>query len=75
MKSSHTFKRITISIPLVFSSEIETIQKELNISKSELFKMSFEKFSNDYKKQKLKDIAEMMKDEYINNKDLTSFLL
>lgn len=72
MKSSQNFERITISVPMEISGDIKKLQKELNVSKSELFKISFEKFASDYKKQKLKKIAEMMKNEYCSNKELTS---
>jgi hypothetical protein len=73
MKSDRNFERITISVPKEFSGEIEKLQKELNVSKSELFKISFEKFAADFKKQKLKKVAEMMKEEYLSNKELTTF--
>ena len=73
MKVSQNFERITISVPIEISGDIEKLQKELNVSKSELFKISFEKFAVDYKKQKLKKIAEMMKGEYLSNKELTTF--
>jgi metal-responsive CopG/Arc/MetJ family transcriptional regulator len=71
MKKTQDFDRITISLSNTLSEEAEKIMKELKISKSELFKIAFEKFSNEYKKQKLRHIAEMMKDEYKNNKSLT----
>ncbi|MBC7474829.1 MAG: hypothetical protein H7263_11100 [Candidatus Sericytochromatia bacterium] len=73
MKTSQNFERITISVPIEILGDIEKLQKEFNVSKSELFKISFEKFLSDYKKQTLKKIAEMMKKEYNSNKELTIF--
>lgn len=55
MKISQSFERITISIHIEISAYIEKLQKELNVSKSELFKLSFEKFALDYKKQKTRN--------------------
>ncbi len=43
------------------------------MSKSEIFKKAFEKFLQDYKKQKLKKIAELMASEYEKDEELTSF--
>lgn len=71
MKKIQDFDRITISLSNDLSEEAEKIMKELKVSKSELFKIAFERFSHEYKKQKLRKIADMMKDEYKNNKTLT----
>lgn len=65
--------RITISLKKEASKDIDFLMKSLNISKSEVFKIAFENFLEDYKKKNLKKIAEMMRDEYKNNKELTSF--
>lgn len=65
--------RITISLNKNLSKEIDFMMKSLNVSKSEVFKLAFEKFSSDYKKKNLEKIAEMMKEEYKNNKELTVF--
>lgn len=65
--------RITISLNKDFAKDIEFLMKNLNISKSEVFKLAFEKFSNEYKKNNLKRVAEIMKDEYKNNKELIEF--
>jgi len=73
MKTDNNTVRITISLNKELSKEAEILMKKLKISKSELFKTAFEKFSLDYKKQNLAKIAEMMKDEYKENKELTSF--
>lgn len=65
--------RITISLNKDFSKDIDFLMKTLKVSKSEVFKLAFEKFSEDYKKNNLKKVAEMMREEYKNNKELTSF--
>lgn len=65
--------RITISLNKDLSKDIDFLMKTLKVSKSEVFKLAFEKFSEDYKKNNLKKVAEMMRDEYKNNKELTSF--
>lgn len=65
--------RITISLNKNLSKDIDFLMKTLKVSKSEVFKLAFEKFSEDYKKNNLKKVAEMMRDEYKNNKELTSF--
>lgn len=74
MKSDNNTIRITISLNKALSEEADILMKKLKISKSELFKTAFEKFSSDYKKQNLSKIAEMMKNEYEENKELTSFI-
>lgn len=65
--------RITISLNKDLSKDIDFLMKTLKVSKSEVFKLAFEKFSEDYKKNNLKKVAEMMREEYKNNKELTSF--
>lgn len=74
MKSDNNTVRITISLNKELSKEADILMKKLKISKSELFKTAFEKFYSDYKKQNLAKIAEMMKNEYEENKELTSFI-
>ncbi len=49
------------------------LKEEFHMSKSEIFKKAFEKFLQDYKKQKLKKIAELMASEYEKDEELTSF--
>lgn len=65
--------RITISLNKDLSKDIDFLMKTLKVSKSEVFKLAFEKFSEDYKKNNLKKVAEMMREEYKNNKELTAF--
>lgn len=65
--------RITISLNKEASKEIDFLMKSLKVSKSEVFKLAFENFLEDYKKKNLEKVATMMREEYINNKELTSF--
>lgn len=65
--------RITISLNKDLSKDIDFLMKTLKVSKSEVFKLAFEKFSEEYKKNNLKKVAEMMREEYKNNKELTAF--
>ncbi len=73
MKEYKNFERITISVPSSLSIEIEQLMNELKISKSEVFKIAFEKFSKEHKKEKLSKIAQSMKNEYKKNKHLSEF--
>lgn len=72
-KISHDFERITISLPSTLSRDIDELKKELNVSKSEIFKRAFEKFLEDYRKKKLRQVARKMVQEYKTNKELTAF--
>jgi metal-responsive CopG/Arc/MetJ family transcriptional regulator len=65
--------RLTISLPKKLSNEVEAVRKELNIPKSEIFKMAIEKFLEQYRKRKLQKIAEMMAEEYEKDEELTTF--
>ncbi|MEK7433236.1 MAG: hypothetical protein AABZ74_08910 [Cyanobacteriota bacterium] len=72
-KNTNNSLRITISLNKNFSKDIDFLIKTLKVSKSKVFKLAFEKFSEDYKKNNLKKVAEMMREEYKNNKELTYF--
>ncbi|MBF0329098.1 MAG: ribbon-helix-helix protein, CopG family [Nitrospirae bacterium] len=67
------YERVTISLPTDISKDIDKLKKELNVSKSELFKKAFMKFAREHKKQKLRKTAAMMAEEYKTNKELTVF--
>ncbi len=66
-------KRLTISFPASLESELSEILSELKINRSEFFKRVFDNYLINYRKQKLANIAELMKDEY-NNTDLTDLI-
>ena len=73
MQTQINHKRLTISIPPKLNDEINLIQKDMKISRSELFKNAIEDYTKKYKKKKLQMIAEMMKSEYGKNEELTAF--
>ncbi|MBM4137640.1 MAG: ribbon-helix-helix protein, CopG family [Nitrospira sp.] len=72
-KTSHDYERVTISLPSEISRDIDEMKKELNISKSELFKTAFEIFLREHRKQKIRKIAERMTKDYETDKELTAF--
>jgi len=72
IKSSNTV-RITISMNRDLIPDVNFFKKKLGVSKSELFKMAFLKFSDEYKREQLRNSAEKLKDEYENNSELTEF--
>lgn len=65
--------RLTISLPKKLSNEVEAVQMELNVPKSEIFKMAIENFLEQYRKKELQKIAEMMAEEYEKDEELTTF--
>jgi len=73
MQTVQNYERVTISLPSEISKEIEELKKELRMSKSEIFKKAFEKFLQEYRRQKIQKAAEIMASEYRENKDLTVF--
>lgn len=72
MQSTHQAERVTISLPADISREVEELKKELHMSKSEIFKRAIEKFLQDYNKQRIHKISEMMASEYKSDKELTA---
>jgi len=65
--------RITISLPKTLASEVELLRKELKVPKSEIFRVAIEQLLVQYRKKKLRKIAEMMASEYENDPELTVF--
>jgi metal-responsive CopG/Arc/MetJ family transcriptional regulator len=65
--------RLTISLPKNLSNEVERIRRELNVPKSEIFRIAIEKFLEQYRKRKIQKIAKMMADEYEKDQELTLF--
>lgn len=74
-KKAQKFDRITISLPIELSRNINALKKELKVSKSEILKIALEKFLEEQKKRKLEKIAHMMTKEYETNKELTEFTI
>jgi len=71
-KAAHNFERFTISLPIELSRGFEEIKNELHVSKSELFKMAFERFLDEYRKKKLAEAARIMAEEYRKNSELVA---
>ncbi len=65
--------RITISLPNSLAAEVELLRKELKVPKSEIFRVAIEQLLEQYRKKKLRKIAEMMASEYENDPELTVF--
>lgn len=72
-KNAQRFERITISLPGNLFRNVEELKDELNISKSEILKIAFEKFLEAHKKRKLQKLAEIMLHEYEKDKKLPEF--
>ncbi len=70
-KTAQKIERITISLPVEISKDIEILKEELHISKSEILKVAVENFLREHKEQKLHEVAEMMVKEYETDKELT----
>lgn len=65
-------KKITISLPTEILKEVEELEKNLKIPKSEILSKAFEKYSRNYKTKKLQKIAKMMALEYTSDTDLVA---
>ena len=72
MQTSNDVARVTISIPHSLALLSETVRSELNISRSELFRLALERFIQEQNNARLATIAAEMVEEYKNNKALTA---
>ena len=66
-------ERLTVSLPVSLTKDMEALTKEFGVSKSEVARRAFEQYIQQYRRQKLRQIAEGMVDEYQNNPELTVF--
>ncbi len=66
-------ERLTVSLPASLTKDMEALTKEFGVSKSEVARRAFEQYIQQYRRQKLRQIAEGMVDEYQNNPELTVF--
>ncbi len=64
--------RLTVSLPKSLSLEIDAVRKELNVPKSEIFRLAMQQFLEQYQKEKLRKAAEMMAAEYESDDELTA---
>jgi len=73
MQNSSDVDRVTISIPHSLALQSEIVRSELNISRSELFRLAMERFIQEQNNYRLATIAAEMVEEYQTNRALTSF--
>ena len=66
-------ERLTVSLPVSLTKDLETLTKEFGVSKSEVARRAFEQYIQQYRRQKLHQIAEGMVEEYQNDPELTVF--
>jgi len=67
-------ERLTVSLPVSLTKDMETLTKEFGVSKSEVARRAFDQqYIQQCRKQKLHQIAEGMVEEYQNNPELTVF--
>ena len=66
-------ERLTVSLPVGITKDMEMLTKEFGISKSEVARRAFEQYIQHCRRQKLRQIAESMVEEYQNNSELTVF--
>jgi len=64
--------RITISLPHGYSREIKSLAAELAVSQSELIATAFDAYRQSQKKQKIKEMAQIMANEYRYNSELVA---
>lgn len=72
MQNSNDVDRVTISIPHSLALLSETVRSELNISRSELFRLALERFIQEQSNARLATIAAEMVAEYKSNRKLTA---
>ena len=64
--------RVTISLPHSIACQIEILRAQLNVSRSELFKLAVEHFIEVQNRSRLQTIAAEMAEEYRSNRDLVA---
>jgi len=72
-KSISEIDRVTISLPHAIACEIETLRTELNVSRSEIFRLAAVRFIEEQQRSRLQTIAAEMSEEYRSNRELVSF--
>lgn len=71
-KTISDIDRVTISLPHAIACEIETLRTQLNVSRSELFKLAAERFIEEQHRSRLQTIAAEMAEEYRSNRELVA---
>jgi len=71
MHNSNAVERVTISLPHNLAIQADTVRSDLNLSRSELYRVAMERFIQEHNSSRLSAIAAEMAEEYRANKDLT----
>lgn len=72
-KSISEIDRVAISLPHAIVCEIEKLRTELNVSRSEMFRLAAVRFIEEQQRSRLQTIAAEMSEEYRSNRELVSF--
>jgi len=72
-KTISEIDRVTISLPHAIACEIETLRTQLNVSRSEIFRLAALRFIEEQQRSRLQTIAAEMSEEYRSNRELVSF--
>ncbi len=73
LNADRSVDRITISVPHFLASEADSCSAELQISRSELYKMAMERFLAEQRRERLKLIVAEMAEEYRADGELIAF--
>jgi metal-responsive CopG/Arc/MetJ family transcriptional regulator len=71
MHTSTDIDRITVSLPHSLAGKADELRAELNISRSEFYRIALERFIEEQKRSSLTAIAAEMAEEYRTNRELT----
>lgn len=71
-KTVSEIDRVTISLPHAIACEIENLRTQLNVSRSEIFRLAAERFIEEQRKSQLQTIAAEMSEEYRSNRELVA---
>ena len=72
LSANRCVDRVTISVPRELASEADSFSAELNVSRSELYKMAMERFLAEQRRERLKLIVAEMAEEYRADTELTA---
>jgi len=70
--ANRSVERVTISVPHELASAADSCSAELNVSRSELYKMAMERFLAEQRRERLKLIVAEMAEEYRADSELTA---
>lgn len=71
MHTATDIDRITVSLPHSLTGKADELRAELNVSRSELYRMALERFIEEQKRSRVAAIAAEMAEEYRNSRELT----